>query len=321
MEPRHLPTIKDISSASKRISGVASVTPLVEAPALSQRFGRRIFLKLECFQPTGAFKLRGAYNKISRLKQNWIVAASSGNHGIAVAYSSFLLGKKCTIVVPENAVDEKISRIADFGADVVKFGRHSDERTAKGRGLAQENGAAFVHPFDDPDIIAGQGTCGLEITSQLDDFDSVILPVGGGGLISGSAIAVKARKPSARVFGVEPEGASKLREALKVGHPVTLPSPRSIADGLIPSSVSELTFEAARKFVDGVYTVTDDQIRTSMQLLLREAHVVAEPSGAVPLAALISKQDHSRLGQKVVLVISGGNISLDLLAQILSDLE
>jgi len=319
MEARHLPTIQDITSASKTIFGVACVTPLVEAPALSRRFGRQVFLKLECFQPTGAFKIRGAYNKISKVMESHVVAASSGNHGIAVAYSSHLLGKKCTIVVPENAVEEKIRRMEDFGAEIVKFGKYSDERGTKAKKLAKEYGAALVHPYDDPDIIAGQGTCGLEIVSQLKEFDSVIFPVGGGGLISGSSIAIKTKKPDVKVFGAEPEGAPKLHEALRAGHPITLESPKSIADGLIPNSVSELTFEAVKKHVDESFTVSDNHILAAVKLLLKDAHVLAEPSGAASLAVLLSTHDLSALGERVVIVVSGGNISLSLLSQLLSN--
>ncbi len=320
MEGKHLPSLEEITEASARISGVACITPLIEAPALSRRFGRRIYLKLECFQPTGAFKIRGAYNKISQLKENWVIAASSGNHGIAVAYSSHLLGKKCTIVVPENAVEEKVRRIIDHGAEVISFGKYGDERVARAMELARQNEAAFVHPYDDPDVIAGQGTCGLEMASQLREFDSAVIPVGGGGLISGSAIAIKAKQPFVKVFGVEPEGAPKLRESLKAGRPISLQTPNSIADGLIPTSLSDLTFEASRQYSDGAFTVTDDQIISAMKLLITEAHVIAEPSGAAPLALLLASQDSSQLGERVVLVVSGGNISLRLLSQLLSDL-
>lgn len=318
MDERPLPTIREITAAAERISGVACVTPLVEAPALSKRFGRQVFLKLECFQPTGAFKIRGAYNKISRLKEKWIVAASSGNHGIAVAYSSRLLGKNCIIVVPENAVEEKVRRIANLGAEVVKYGRFSEERGAKARELAQKHEAAFLHPFDDPEVIAGQGTCGLEIASQLEEFDSVIFPVGGGGLIAGGSIALKSKKPDAKVFGVEPEGAPKLHSALKADGPVFLPAPKSIADGLIPNSLSALTFEAAKKHVNGSFTVTDAQIIAATKLLLKDAHVLAEPSGAAPLALLLSSPHLSSLGERVILVVSGGNISVNLLRQMLT---
>src|SRR5216117_1681560 len=243
MDTTTLPTIEDIRTAARRIDGVASETPLVESPSLSRILGREVYLKLECFQPIRVFKIRGAYNKISQLPGKKIVAASSGNHGIAVAYSSSMLGKQCTVVVPEAAVKEKLDVIQEYGADVVKFGRYHSDREAKAREIAGQTGATFVPPFTTPDVIAGQGTCGLEIAQQLDDFDSVIVPVGGGGLISGISIAIKSLKPSARVYGVEPNGAPKMQASLSVGKIVTIDEPKSIADGLIPASVGELTLE------------------------------------------------------------------------------
>src|SRR5436309_15988004 len=313
-----LPRLKDIEAAAQRISGVASITPLVESPALSRRFGRKVYLKLECFQPIRVFKIRGAYNKISQLSAKKIVAASSGNHGIAVAYCSRLLGKQCTVVVPETAVKEKVDVIEEYGAGVVKFGRYHSDREAKAREIAGQTGAIFVSPFNDPDIIAGQGTCGLEIAQQLDDFDSVIVPVGGGGLISGISIAIKSLKPSARVFGVEPTGAAKMQASLSAGKIVTIAEPKSIADGLIPASVGELTLEACQKNVDGMFSVTDDEILSSMKLLIHQAHIFPEPSGSAPLAVLSKAEESSKLGARVVLVISGGNVSLSLLNRLLS---
>jgi len=307
-----------INGASDRIKGVASRTPLVEAPSLSKEFGRQVYLKLECYQPIRVFKIRGAYNRVSQASSRGVVAASSGNHGIAVAYSARLLGKKCTVVVPETAVEEKVSAIAELGAEVVKYGRFSNEREAKARELAKERGE-FIHPFDDPEVIAGQGTCGLEIAQQLDEFDSVLVPVGGGGLISGISVAVKALKPKAQVFGVEPMGASKLGPSLKQGMRVTLGSPKSIADGLLPNSVGELPFKLCRGRVAGTFEVSEDEILDAMWLLLQKAHVAAEPSGAVPLAALLAGRDVERLGGRVVLVISGGNVSLNLLKRILEE--
>src|SRR5881396_647998 len=168
MDTTTLPTIEDIRTAARRIDGVASETPLVESPSLSRILGREVYLKLECFQPIRVFKIRGAYNKISQLSAKKIVAASSGNHGIAVAYCSRLLGKQCTVVVPETAVKEKVDFIEEYGSGVVKFGKYHSDREAKAREIAGETGATFVPPFNDPDIIAGQGTCGLEITQQLD---------------------------------------------------------------------------------------------------------------------------------------------------------
>ena len=313
-----LPRLKDIEAAAQRISGVASITPLIESPALSRRFGREVYLKLECFQPIRVFKIRGAYNKISRLPAQKIVAASSGNHGIAVAYCSRMLGKQCTVVVPEAAVLEKVEVIQEYGAEVVKFGKYHSDREAKARAIEDQTGATFVAPFNDPEVIAGQGTCGLEIAQQLDDFDSVIVPVGGGGLISGISIAIKSVKPSARVFGVEPTGAAKMQASLSAGRIVRIDEPKSVADGLIPASVGELTLEACEKNVDGMFSVSDEEILSAMKLLIREAHIFPEPSGSAPLAVLSKPENRSRLGDRVVLVVSGGNVSLRLLNRLLS---
>ena len=313
-----LPRLKDIEAAAQRISGVASITPLIESPALSRRFGREVYLKLECFQPIRVFKIRGAYNKISRLPAQKIVAASSGNHGIAVAYCSRMLGKQCTVVVPEAAVLEKVEVIQEYGAEVVKFGKYHSDREARARAIEDQTGATFVAPFNDPEVIAGQGTCGLEIAQQLDDFDSVIVPVGGGGFISGISIAIKWVKPSARVFGVEPTGAAKMQASLSAGRIVRIDEPKSIADGLIPASVGELTLEACEKNVDGMFSVSDEEILSAMKLLIREAHIFPEPSGSAPLAVLSKPENRSRLGDRVVLVVSGGNVSLRLLNRLLS---
>jgi len=318
MPAERLPRMSDIETAAQRITGVASKTPLVESPALSRRFERSVYLKLECFQPIRVFKIRGAYNKISQIPAKKIVAASSGNHGIAVAYSSRMLGKQSTVVVPETAVKEKLDVIEENGAEVVKFGKYHADREAKAREIANQTGAVFVPPFNDPDVISGQGTCGLEIAQQLDDFDSVIVPVGGGGLISGIAIAIKSLKPSAKVFGVEPSGATKMAASLSAGKIVRIDDPKSIADGLIPASVGELTLEACRKNVDGMFSVSDDEILSAMKLLIQDAHIFPEPSGSAPLAVLSKPEESRKLGDRVVLVISGGNVSLSLLSRLLS---
>jgi len=311
------PGLKEIEAAAERIAGVASRTPLVQSPALSRLTGHEVYLKLECFQPIRVFKIRGAYNKISLLSQSSVVAASSGNHGIAVAYSSRLLSKKCTVVVPETAVKEKVDTIAEYGAQVVKAGRYSNEREAKARSIADATGAAFVHPFNDPDVIAGQGTCGLEIAHQLDDIDAVLVPVGGGGLISGISIALKAMRPRTRVYGVEPQGAPKLTEALKVKGVVTVPSPASIADGLIPSALGNITYEVCSRNVDGSFLVSEEDILSATKTMIREARIFAEPSGATPLAPLLSSSSRA-IGNRVVLVVSGGNISHELLVKMLT---
>ena len=311
-----IPGPGDIERAEKRIAGVASRTPLVESPALSRICGREVFLKLECFQPIKVFKIRGAYNKISQVKERAVVAASSGNHGIAVAYSSRILGKKCTVVVPETVVEEKAEAIAEYGAEVVKAGRFSSEREAKAREIAGATGSAFVHPFNDPDVIAGQGTCGLEISQQLDDFDSVVVPVGGGGLISGISIALKGQNRRPKIFGVEPEGAPKLTGALAAKKVVNVPSPGSIADGLIPSALGDLTYDVCSRYVDGAFTASEEEIFNATRAMVKEARIIAEPSGAAPLVPLLSRREG--LGQRVVLVVSGGNISRDVLLKILT---
>jgi threonine dehydratase len=317
LNPSEPPGIREIESAAKAVEGVACRTPLVESPGLSKLAGKRVYLKLECFQPIKVFKIRGAYNKISRLKERSVVAASSGNHGIAVAYSSMLLGKKCTIVIPETAVAEKVDAIRDFGAVVVKAGRLSDEREAKAREIAKSTDSSFVHPFNDPDVIAGQGTCGLEICDQLEDFDAVLVPVGGGGLISGVSIAVKSSRPGVKVMGVEPQGAPKLLSALAARQIVRIPNPMSIADGLVPSALGEIAFRACSLHVDGAMTVSEDEILRATAAMVNTARIIAEPSGAAPLAPLISGS-HRVQGEKVVLVVSGGNISREMLLRVLS---
>ncbi len=311
-----LPGLKEIERAAERIAGVASRTPIVESPRLSRMAGREVYLKLECFQPIKVFKIRGAYNKISGLSQGGVVAASSGNHGIAVAYSSHLLGKRCTVVVPETAVKEKVDTIRDYGAEVVRAGRFSDEREAEARRIADATGSAFVHPFNDPDVIAGQGTCGLEIVGQVNEFDSVLVPVGGGGLISGISTAVKALRPKTKVFGVEPSGAPKLRSALREKKIVKIPSPNSIADGLIPSALGDLTYRACSRHVDGSFIVSEEEILRATRAMVKEAGIVAEPSGAAALAPLLSAGAET-LGSRAVVVVSGGNISQELLARML----
>lgn len=313
-----LPGLKDIEIAAEAIRGVAYRTPLVESPALSRATGREVYLKLECFQPIKAFKIRGAFNKVSRLKEKKVVAASSGNHGIAVAYSARLLGKGCTVVVPEGAVREKVEAIAGFGAEVVKAGRSSEEREAKATEISHDAGAAFVHPFNDPDIIAGQGTCGLEIQEQIADFDSVLVPVGGGGLISGISIALKATKPEVKVFGVEPKNAPKLTSALKAKKPVRVPTTPSIADGLLPSTLGVFPYKAVSRYVDGAFTVSEGEIFNATSAIVNKAGIIAEPSGAAPLAPLLSGAAGA-LGRRVVVVVSGGNISKDVLRMVLAD--
>jgi threonine dehydratase len=314
-----LPTLKEIYEAQERIKGVATRTPLVESPSLSNLFGREIYLKLECFQPIRVFKIRGAYNKISQVKENNdILAVSSGNHGMAVAYVCRIFGKKCTVVIPEDAVQEKIDSILEYGAEVIRFGKYHTERDAKAKEIIKNTGAIYVHPFNDPDVIAGQGTCGVEITEQLEDLDSVIVPVGGGGLVSGISIALKSMRPNFKIFGVEPKASPKLSASLNAGKLVSVEPGHTIADGIMSPTLGDLTFEACRRYIDGVFSVSDEEILSAMKLFAKHARIFPEPASAASLAALLANRGTDNLGKRIVLIVSGGNVSQKLLRQVLA---
>jgi threonine dehydratase len=280
-----------------------------------------VYLKLENYQPIRVFKIRGATNKILQLspeeRKRGLVAASSGNHGIAVASVAKLTGLKATIVVPTTAVEEKVNAIQEYEATVIKEGLFHDERLAKALEIQKSTGAIMVPPFDDPDIIAGQGTIGLEILEALPDTDTVIVPIGGGGLISGIATAIKTLKPQAQVLGVEPERASSMYRSLKDGKITRLTDTTTIADGLATREPGELTFDCVKRYVDDILLVNEEQIERAVFAGLKDCHQVIEPSAAAAIAALTEKV-HPKKNSKVVVVISGGNVSLKILRAILS---
>jgi threonine dehydratase len=312
----HLPvSLVDVEAAAKRIKGYAYHTPVYYSDAWSTVTGAETYLKLECYQPIRAFKIRGAANKLVQLspkeRRLGVVAASSGNHGLAVAYMAKRLGISAKIVVPVTAVSAKIEAIEEQGATVIPCGTLGRERVEKALKIAEETGAVFVHSFDDLDVIAGQGTVGLEIIQDLPEVESVVVPVGGGGLISGIAVAVKSMKPSVRVVGVQAEGAASMYESLRQDKPVVLDRVQTIADGLSPGEAGRYTFEVVRQLVDSVVLVSDDEICAATKSLLDNSHVLAEPSGAAGLAA--AKRLEFRQGEKVVFVISGGNIARNVL--------
>ena len=281
----------------------------------------QVYLKLESYQPIRVFKIRGATNKILKLppeeRRRGFVAASSGNHGLAVAYVAKLVGAGATIVVPTNAVQEKVNAIEEYGATVVKYGLFHDERLNKALQIQRATGAILVPPFDDPDIIAGQGTIGLEICEDLPDMSTVIVPIGGGGLISGISFAIKALKPSTSIIGVEPEKASSMYQSIKTGKITQLSDTTSIADGLATRAPSKLTFEIARKNVDEILLVSEDHIEKAVYTVMKECHLLVEPSAAAAVAALLEKAQ-LKAGEKVVVVVSGGNVSMKMLETILS---
>ncbi|HWC18806.1 MAG TPA: threonine/serine dehydratase [Terriglobales bacterium] len=315
-------TLEKIQQAQERLRGIAVRTPLVRT---GFREGE-IFLKPENLQPIGSFKLRGAYNKISTFsagqRDRGVIAYSSGNHAQGVAYAAKAIGCHATIVMPGNAPPLKLERTRALGADVVIVGPSSDERKARAEELAQKNGFALVPPYDDEAIIAGQGTMGLEILADLSDANVVLVCVGGGGMISGIAAAVKNMRPSPRVYAVESELGAKAKASFEAGKRITFPSEqtmRTIADGLRTTSLGELNFEHIQHYVDGFITVSEDEIREAIRRLAFDAHLIAEPSGAVPTAAALFHRSEFPSSGKVVAIVSGGNIAPEMLNAILRD--
>jgi threonine dehydratase len=313
-------TLDDIRIAQQRIRGVAVRTPLLRCQCDS----RVAYLKPENLQPIGSFKLRGAYNKITSLsdeqRSRGVIAYSSGNHAQGVAYAARALGCKATIVMPSIAPKLKLEKTKALGAQVVEVGASSDERKQRAEALAAEHGYALIPPYDDETIIAGQGTMGMEILEDLPDVTSVLVCVGGGGMISGIAAAIKLQKPEAKVFGVESELGAKARASFEAGKRVAFPAEqttRSMADGLRTQSVGERNFEHIQKFVNGFIGVSEDEIRESVRRLMRDAHLVAEPSGAVPYAAFLFHAQEFPEG-KTAVIVSGGNMEWNTLQQIIT---
>ena len=310
-----------IKKADGVLEGVIHRTPLSYSHSFSKLVNAAVFLKLENLQKTGAFKVRGAYFKIysvlSEARKYGVVAASSGNHAQGVAYSAQELNVKATIVMPETTPPYKVLATKSYGAEVILHGRVYDDAYTKALELSRKYGFVFIHPFDDPYIIAGQGTIGLEVARSIPDLDYVIVPMGGGGLISGIAIAVKKILGNrVKVIGVEPEAAPKFYESLKCGKPVTIAPKPSLADGVITKTVGELTLQLVKEFVDDVYLVDEDSIARAMYLLLERSKLLAEGAGALPLALILSGKLDIK-GKKIVAVISGGNADLTTLYRVI----
>jgi threonine dehydratase len=315
--------LEDIEVARRRLRGVAFRTPLVPCPRSEE--AKALYFKPESLQPTGAFKLRGAYNKISSLssedRRRGVVAHSSGNHAQAVAYAARALQTRAVIVMPQGAPRVKLDATAALGAEVVLVGPGSAERFRKAEELAEEHGYVPVPPYDDEVLIAGQGTIGLEIMEDLPDVETVLVPVSGGGLIGGISAAIKLSRPEVRVIGVEPELAADARASLRSGTLVEFPADRvarTIADGLRVQRLGEAPFEHVRAFVDDIVAVTEEEILEAMRRLALRVRLVAEPSGAVTFAAHLFHTDELPASRLTVAVVSGGNVEPDLLAEVLS---
>jgi threonine dehydratase len=316
--------ISAIREAAARIAGIALKTPLVRAPFTG--VSGEVWLKAESLQPIGAFKIRGAANKILQLSPEEIargvITYSSGNHAQGAAYAARAVGAKAVIVMPSNAPAIKRAATIALGAEVVDVGPASTERLAKAEELVREHGYIVIPPYDDEQIIAGQGTCGLEIVEQLPGVDLVLSPVSGGGLLSGVAAAIKQLKPSVKVFGVEPELAGDTAASFRIGSIVEWPAEltsRTMADGLRTQSVGVRNFAHIQRYVDGIITVSEAEIRAAMRAIVMATRLVPEPSGAVASAALLFHADELPPYRKAVAIVSGGNVSIEQLGQVLTE--
>ncbi|MEU4052077.1 pyridoxal-phosphate dependent enzyme [Streptomyces olivaceus] len=304
-------TLDDVRAAAARIEGVAHRTPVLRSRTLDALVGAEVHLKCENQQRVGAFKFRGAYHAASRLTPaqlaRGIAAYSSGNHAQAVALAARELGSTAVIVMPEDAPPAKRAAAAGYGAEIVTYDRYREDRAAIAEALAAERGLALIPPYDHPHVVAGQGTAALELVEETGPLDALIAPVGGGGLIAGCATAVKGLHPATRVVGVEPEAGDDTRRSLEAGRRVTVPVPRTIADGQAVATPGELTFAVNRRLLDGVVLVSDDEIRDAMRFAFERLKTVLEPSGATGLAVLLNGRIDP-LPRRIGVVLSGGNV-------------
>ncbi len=314
-------TLKDIEDARARIAGGIYESPCVESIPLSNLTGAHIYCKLDYLQRTGSFKERGARNALLRLTglqhTRGVIAASAGNHAQGIAYHGSLLRIPVTVVMPKFAALIKVTNCRQLGAEVVLHGIDLSEARAYAEELARRDGLAFIHPFDNKDVMAGQGTMGLEILEQTPDVDAVVVPVGGGGLLSGVGTAIKALQPTVRVVGVEPEHAACFTAALAAGHPVTVPLSPTLADGLAVPRLGDAPFAVLRRVVDDVVTVNEAQIALAILRLIELEKSVVEGAGATPLAAFLAGKLDALRGKRVVLALCGGNIDLTMLDRVI----
>jgi threonine dehydratase len=312
--------LADVRAAAEGLAGVANRTPVLTSRTLDGMVGASVFVKAECFQRGGAFKFRGAYTKIASLdadvRARGVLAFSSGNHAQAVAIAARLLGTRATILMPEDAPTAKVDATRGYGAEIVNYDRWTESREELGEALAAERGLALVRPYDDPFVMAGQGTTALELLDDVPELDLLVVPVGGGGLMAGCATVAKALRPGIRVIGVEPETGDDTRRSLAAGKRVNGGVPRTIADGLQTSEPGELTFEVNLRRVDEIVTASDAEILDAMAFLFDRLKIVTEPSGAIGVAALLAGRVGAQ-GGRVGVVVSGGNVGVARFAELL----
>ncbi|MGC2428034.1 MAG: threonine ammonia-lyase [Nitrososphaeraceae archaeon] len=315
------PTIQDIVRAREILYKSIRKTPLLRSNTFSKIIGTNIYLKLESFQTTGSFKVRGAFVKINMLsveqRKHGVIAASAGNHAQGVAYAASNKNIPCTIVMPQNASPAKIAATKSYGAKVVLSGSDYDECSIAAQEMAKEEGRAIIHAFDDPQVISGQGTIGLELLEDLPDLDQIYIPIGGGGLAAGVAIAIKAKKPNVKIIGVESKAFPAMKQSLEKGSLQNIKSGYTIADGISVKSPGKLTYEIASRYLDDVTVVDDSSIVKTMFLLMERGKLVIEPAGAASLAYLLSN-GHANKNENVVSILSGGNVDMYLLGQVVA---
>ncbi|GAB2967095.1 pyridoxal-phosphate dependent enzyme [Streptomyces pseudoechinosporeus] len=312
-------TLDDVRDAAAQIKGVAHRTPVLRSRTLDALVGAQVFLKCENFQRIGAFKFRGAYNTASRLSleqlAKGIAAYSSGNHAQAVALAARELGTTAVILMPEDTPQSKMDATAGYGAEIVTYDRYTGNREAIGEALAADRGLVLIPPYEHPHVIAGQGTAALELIEEAGELDALITPVGGGGLIAGSATAAKGLHSGIRVIGIEPEAGDDTKRSIEAGRRVSIPVPRTIADGQAANIPGELTFSVNKRLVDDIFLVTDDEIRDAMRFAFERLKIIVEPSGATGLAALLAGRV-DRLPPRVGVIVSGGNIDVRRFAEL-----
>jgi len=315
-------TLRHIEAARERISGHVHRTPVLTSRLVDGRVGARVFFKCEIFQRVGAFKARGAFSRMTLLSPDelsrGVVAFSSGNHAQAVALAARDLGSRATIVMPRDAPALKVAATRGYGARVVLYDRNEESREAIAAEIVASEGAILVPPFDDDAVIAGQGTLALELSEEVSDLDIVITPCGGGGLLSGVAVATKARRPATRLYGVEPEAGDDMRQSVAKGEVVTIPVPATIADCLQTIHPSERTLAIVRALVEEILTVTDDELRRALSLLASRMKLVVEPGGSAGFAALLAGKVPDARGKRVGVVLSGGNVDPDLFGRLIA---
>jgi threonine dehydratase len=307
----------EVRAAAERLRGVAHRTPVLTSRTFDALTGRTVFFKCENFQRGGAFKFRGAYNRLAQLtddeKKRGVVAFSSGNHAQGVALAAKLLNIPAAIVMPDDAPPVKLAATRGYGAEVIVYNRLKQSRETIARQLSNERGMTLVPPFDDPHIIAGQGTAALELLEEIPELDAIVSPVGGGGLISGCAIAAKALKPEIQIFGVEAVGADDAKQSLRAGKIVHIDPPNTLADGIRTQSIGTLTFAIMRELLSDIVIVSDDEIIDALRFVIPRMKIVVEPTGAVPIAAVMQNKIPENL-KRVGVIVSGGNIDFKLLS-------